>query len=156
MEIERKWLITEKDLPENFKATYSGHRINQGYLNPGAEYLIRVRHNKSIRYPEKNKDTYKMEIKSKGLLMRDEWRFETTEEMFWEIFNKCSRTISKTRYYMMVDKYQYEIDFYDEYEFIVLEIEFDSLEEAENFEVPSWFGEDVTFKLEYKNVNLAQ
>jgi len=156
MEIERKWLIQEKDLPEDFRSTYSGHRINQGYVNPGDEYLIRVRHNKSIRYPESEKDTYKLEIKSKGLLMRDEWRFDTTKEKFWEIFRKCSRTISKTRYYMMVDTYQFEIDFYDAHDFITLEIEFDTLEEAEKFEAPSWFGEDVTMKPEYKNVNLAQ
>jgi CYTH domain-containing protein len=156
MEIERKWLIEEKNLPENFKANYPGHRINQGYVNPDDEYLIRVRHNKSIRHPEKEKDTYKLEIKSKGLFVRDEWRYDTTKENFWEIYKKCSRTISKTRYYMMVDHLQYEIDFYDAHDFITLEIEFDSLEEAENFEVPSWFGEDVTYKPEYKNVNLAQ
>ena len=155
MEIERKWLIEEKNLPEDIK-TYAGHRINQGYVNPDDEYLIRVRHNKSIQYPEKIKDTYKLEIKSKGLLIRDEWRFDTTEEKFWEIYNKSSRTISKTRYYMIVDQLEYEIDFYDAYKFITLEIEFKSLEEAENFEAPSWFGEDVTYKPEYKNVNLAQ
>ena len=155
MEIERKWLIEEDNLPDDVK-TYAGHRINQGYLNPSDEYLIRVRHNKSIQHPEKEKDTYKLEIKSKGLLVRDEWRFDTTEDMFWEIFRKCSKSVSKTRYYMIVDKYQYEIDFFDAYDFITLEIEFDSLDEANAFKAPAWFGEDVTFKPEYKNVNLAK
>jgi len=153
MEIEKKWLIDKENLPMDIK-TFPGHRIVQGYLNPGDEYLIRVRHNKSVQHP--HLDKYKLEIKSKGLLVRNEWRYDTDEDNFQEIFNKCSRTISKTRYYMMVDNLQYEIDFYDEYDFITLEIEFDSLEECEAFEAPSWFGEEVTMKPEYKNVNLAK
>ena len=40
-------------------------------------------------------------------------------------------------------------------DFITLEIEFENLDEAQNFEAPSWFGEDVTMKPEYKNVNLT-
>jgi len=153
MEIERKWLVKEEHLPSDIK-TYPGHRITQGYLNPGDEYLIRVRYNKSVQYPDKK--TYKLEIKSKGLLIRDEWRYETTEENFWEIYKKCSRKISKIRYYMALDIYQLEIDFYDEYDFITIEIEFETLEQAEKFEVPSWFGKDVTMEQEYKNLYLAK
>ena len=152
MEIERKFLIAEKDLPNDIKS-YFGHKIIQGYLNPDDEYLIRVRYNKSIHQGD---EFYKVEIKSKGLLARDEWRYETTKENFWEIYNKCPKKISKTRYYWVVNNLQYEIDFYDDYDFITLEIEFDSLEECENFKVPHWFGDEVTMLPEYKNVNLAK
>jgi len=153
MEIERKWLVKEEDLPDDVK-TYAGHRIEQGYLNPADEYLIRVRYNQSTQYPEKK--FWKLEIKSKGLLSRDEWRYETTPENFEEIFRKCPKRISKTRYYMALDIYQLEIDFYDEYDFITIEIEFESLKQAEDFEAPVWFGEEVTMSPEYKNVNLAK
>jgi len=152
MEIERKWLVEKENLPEDIK-TYPGHRIIQGYLNPADEYLIRARHNKSIIRP--HLETYKVEIKSLGLLTRYEWRYETTKENFLEIYLLCPKQISKTRYYMIVDKFEYEIDFYDAYDFITLEIEFDSLDEAQNFKAPEWFGEEVTMKPEYKNVNLA-
>jgi len=153
MEIERKWLMEENKLPDDIK-TYAGHRIIQGYLNPGEDYLIRVRYNRSTQYPD-NK-VYKLEIKSSGLFFRDEWRYETTEENFKEIYEKCRRKISKTRYYMSVDHLQYEIDFYDAYDFITLEIEFDSIEEAENFQAPDWFGEEITYDTQFKNVNLAR
>jgi len=151
--LKEKWLVKEEDLPSDVK-TYAGHRITQGYLNPADEYLIRVRYNQSTQHPDKK--FWKLEIKSKGLLAREEWRYETTEENFWEIYHKCSRQISKTRYYMALDTYQLEIDFYDAYDFITIEIEFDSIKESEDFEVPSWFGEDVTYKPQYKNVNLSK
>ena len=34
------------------------------------------------------------------------------------------------------------------------EVEFTSVEEAENFAAPDWFGEDVTFDARYQNSNL--
>ena len=34
------------------------------------------------------------------------------------------------------------------------EVEFASIEEAERFVAPDWFGEDVTFEAKYKNSNL--
>jgi CYTH domain-containing protein len=35
------------------------------------------------------------------------------------------------------------------------EVEFDSVEEADSFTAPDWFGEDVTFEAKYKNNNLT-
>ena len=154
MEIERKWLIPLENLPEDFKETAPGSRVEQGYLNPDDEYLVRVRHNMNIRNPDM--EFFKMEIKSRGLFVREEYRADISEEAFWEIYRNCPKKITKTRYYHFVDDLQYELDFYDEYDFVTLEIEFKTVEEAENFEVPSWFGEDVTYKPEYKNINLAK
>ena len=38
---------------------------------------------------------------------------------------------------------------------MVVEVEFNSLEDANNFEVPNWFGKEITEDLRYKNDNLA-
>lgn len=154
MEIERKWLINKEDIPEGLKENSPFSRVKQGYLNPNDEYLIRVRQNTHLKSPDIK--TYKLEIKSKGLFVRDEFRADITKEMFEEIYFKCPKKIEKTRYYHFVDDLQYEIDFYDNYDFITLEIEFKTIEEAEKFQAPDWFGEDVTMNLEYKNINLAK
>jgi len=51
---------------------------------------------------------------------------------------------------------RYEIDFYKDYDFVTCEVEFDSEEEANNFEAPDWCIKDVTYDPYYKNVNLAK
>lgn len=51
-----------------------------------------------------------------------------------------------------------ELDvFSGEYEGLMLaEVEFSSIEDAEHFAPPDWFGEDVTFSGEYQNSRLSQ
>jgi len=39
---------------------------------------------------------------------------------------------------------------------MVTEIEFDNIEDAENFKPLDWFGEEVTYNEKYKNKNLAR
>ena len=39
---------------------------------------------------------------------------------------------------------------------IVAEIEFDSVEKAEGFQPPKWFGKDITSDKRYKNAHLSQ
>jgi CYTH domain-containing protein len=38
---------------------------------------------------------------------------------------------------------------------IIAEVEFESEEESRNFEVPDWFGREVTLDTRYKNKTLA-
>ncbi|MNI89700.1 hypothetical protein D3C73_1471340 [compost metagenome] len=44
-----------------------------------------------------------------------------------------------------------EIDLYTQLELTVLEVEFDSLEAAESFIAPDWFGQDVSVEKKYSN-----
>ncbi|MNW64372.1 hypothetical protein D3C74_426510 [compost metagenome] len=44
-----------------------------------------------------------------------------------------------------------EIDLYTQLELAVLEVEFDSLEAAESFVAPEWFGKDVSVEKKYSN-----
>lgn len=53
------------------------------------------------------------------------------------------------------DKYICELDIYNNI-LITVEIEFNSKQEADNFNVPKWFGHELTNIQEFKNKNLAQ
>ncbi|MNC11939.1 hypothetical protein D3C75_596500 [compost metagenome] len=44
-----------------------------------------------------------------------------------------------------------EIDVYTQLQLTVIEVEFDSLEEAESFSAPEWFGQDVSVEKKYSN-----
>ena len=44
-----------------------------------------------------------------------------------------------------------EIDRYDQIQLTVLEVEFDSVEEAQGFNPPDWFGRDISSERQYSN-----
>ena len=67
--------------------------------------------------------------------------------------------IEKTRYLIPYnDKLTIELDiFHGKLAPLMLaEVEFDSVEEANAFTPPDWFGEDVTNSSKYHNSNLSQ
>jgi CYTH domain-containing protein len=68
MEIERKFLVAEKDLPDDL-ASYPSHQLEQAYLCTSP--VVRVR---------KEDDTYYLTYKSKGLLSREEYNLPLNEE----------------------------------------------------------------------------
>ena len=67
--------------------------------------------------------------------------------------------IQKTRYKIpFLEKYTIELDIFDgELAPLTLaEVEFESVDEANAFVPPEWFGEDVTYSTEYHNSTLSQ
>ena len=143
MEIERKFLV--KKIPPLDGLKYD--KIIQGYVSLLPE--IRVR---------KKGDEYYICEKSDGDVVREEIERKIDEKTFDELFAKTSgRVIEKTRYYIPSGKYVFELDIYSgKHEgLIVVEVEFPTLEEANNFTPPDWFGEDVSARSEYRNKNLS-
>lgn len=143
MEIERKFLV--KRIPSLDGLRHD--KIIQGYVSLLPE--IRVR---------KKGDEYYICEKSGGNIVRDEREHKTDEKTFEKLFAKTSgRVIEKTRYYIPSGKYVFELDIYSgKHEGLtVVEVEFSTLEEANNFTPPDWFGEDVSCRAEYKNKNLS-
>lgn len=143
MEIERKFLV--KKIPPLDGLKYD--KIIQGYVSLLPE--IRVR---------KKGDEYYICEKSDGDVIREEIERKIDEKTFDELFAKTSgRVIEKTRYYIPSGKYVFELDIYSgRHEgLIVVEVEFPTLEEANNFTPPDWFGEDVSARSEYRNKNLS-
>lgn len=145
MEIERKYLI--RRLPENL-SQYQCKKIAQGYIctNP----VVRIR---------KSDDEYYLTYKGKGLMAREEYNLPLTQEGYEHMLPKIDgRLIEKSRYLIPLEgKLTAELDIFegDLAPLIIVEVEFDSLDEANSFIPPEWFGEDVTESRKYHNSNLA-
>ena len=145
MEIERKYLI--RRLPENL-SQYQCKKIAQGYIctNP----VVRIR---------KSDDEYYLTYKVKGLMAREEYNLPLTQEGYEHMLPKIDgRLIEKSRYLIPLDgKLTAELDIFegDLAPLIIVEVEFDSLDAANSFIPPEWFGEDVTESRKYHNSNLA-
>ena len=149
MEIERKYLIKDiNTLPINLK-DYPHHEIEQAYLN--TDPVIRVR---------RQDNDYYLTYKSKGLMAREEYNLPLNKISYEHLLEKADGNIlTKTRYEIPLnDHLTIELDiFHGKFEGLILaEVEFPSMEEAESFTPPEYFGEDVTFSTEYHNSTLSQ
>ena len=146
MEIERKFLIPV--LPEKLE-TYPHRRIEQAYLC--TEPVVRIR---------RSNNDYYMTYKGDGLMAREEYNLPLTEEAYTHLRPKIDGLlISKTRYLIPLDdKLTAELDIFEEdlKGLVIVEVEFDSVEEANAFTSPDWFGEDVTNSGKYHNSYLSQ
>lgn len=147
MEIERKYLITTP--PKDFK-TWPSRQIEQAYLC--TEPVIRIR---------REDNEYYLTYKSKGLLAREEYNLPLTEESYAHLLTKADGIVlSKRRYRKPIEGTSLTIEldvFSGRYEGLMLaEVEFTSLEEAQHFTAPAWFGEDVTMSGEYQNSRLSR
>lgn len=149
MEIERKFLINQ--MPDLSK--YSYKKLIQGYLN--THPTVRIR---------KEDDEYYMTYKGSGFIAKEEYNLPLTKEAFEHMLPKCDgNVISKTRYLIPLGENECgsqltaELDVFDApFEGLIFaEVEFPTLDEANNFKVPSWLGEDVTDKKEYYNSYLS-
>lgn len=144
MEIERKFLI--KDLPKNL-TSYPCSQIEQAYLNENP--VLRIR---------RKDDDYILTYKSKGMMAREESEFPLTKEAYEHLRTKADgKIISKTRYFIPLSPHTIELDVFhgDMEPLIMAEVEFASIEEANVFLPPDWFGQDVTMDRRYHNVNMA-
>ena len=145
MEIERKYLI--RRLPENL-SQYQCKKIAQGYICTSP--VVRIR---------KSDDEYYLTYKGKGLMAREEYNLPLTQEGYEHMLPKIDgRLIEKSRYLIPLDgKLTAELDIFegDLAPLIIVEVEVDSLDAANSFIPPEWFGEDVTESRKYHNSNLA-
>ena len=144
MEIERKYLIYE--LPQSV-LEHEAHEISQGYISN--EPVVRIR---------RNDDRYILTIKSSGMIERIEVEKDLSPEEYSELSTMVKgNLIEKTRYKVPFLDYTLEIDvFHGIYEGLIYgEVEFPSLEEAESFIPPEYFGEDVSERPEFFNSALS-
>ena len=154
MEIERKYLIEDPGkLPQNYQ-DFPFHEIEQAYLctNP----VVRIR---------REDEQYYLTYKSKGLLAREEYNLPLTKEAYEHLLPKADGIILQKRRINIPlirdlsprHELTIELDIFSgEYQGLILaEVEFPSIEEAESFTPPEWFGRDVTFSGEYQNSRLS-
>jgi len=151
-EIERKWLIKEKDIPYDLKNAVK-QEIEQTYLCFSPE--IRVR---NINNGEKYILTIKSNMSVDGLI-RDEKEYYISEEEYNNLLTKKEGfTIEKTRYQIYDGDNIVEIDIFKNrlQGLAYMEIEFETEEKAKEFKTPDWVIKDVTSDKRYKNGYLAR
>jgi adenylate cyclase len=146
-EIERKFLVKG-----DFKSlAHKETRIIQGYLSSVPERTVRVR----IK-GDKGFITIKG-IGSASGASRYEWEKEIPVEEVRELLKICEPgVIDKTRFLVKSGEHTFEVDeFYGVNQgLVVAEIELDS--EEENFDKPSWLGQEVTGDSRYYNAMLMK
>lgn len=146
MEIERKYLIQK--LPDDLSC-FPVRTIEQGYLNTSP--VVRIR---------KDNEKYELTYKSKGLMSREEYKLPLNQEAYEHLKSKIDgRLIKKKRYMIpLSEMLTIELDIFEDdlAPLIVAEVEFPDEDTALSFTPPDWFGEDVTFSVQYHNSYLSK
>lgn len=146
MEIERKYLLKKMPKLENYEC----HKIEQAYLctNP----VVRVR---------REDENYYMTYKGGGMMTREEYNLPLNKEAYEHLVKKADgNVIGKTRYLIPLeyDGLIAEVDVFDApfAPLVMAEVEFQTEEQANQFEAPEWFGTDVTFDGRYHNSYMSR
>lgn len=149
VEIEKKYLITK--MPDNLNQ-YKYHIIEQAYLTTNP--VIRVR---------QEDDSYYMTYKGKGendtALCHSEYNLPLTREAYDTLKSKAEgNIITKKRILIPYNNLTIELDIFEPpfKPLTFAEVEFDSLEDANSFVPPEWFGEEVTGQPDYTNAVLSR
>ena len=146
IEIERKFLT--KQIPFSLDA-FPSKELWQSYLSFSP--TIRIR---------RSEDAYFLTVKGKGQMAREELELSIKGEEYARLREKTEGAeVRKRRYFVPLEEgLVAEVDIYfGELEGLVTtEVEFPSLEAAEAYVAPTWFGADVTGDWRYKNTALSQ
>lgn len=142
LEIEKKYKV--KRLPQNLDE-FEHKIIEQSYLNKGGA-PIRLR--KFIKGEQIQCILSKKARVEEGSFECIEHNIELPENIYQELLNaKEGRTIIKTRYKIPLQNgLNVDLDlFHGFFEGVcVAEIEYKSVEQANNYRVPEWLGEELT------------
>jgi len=143
-EIERKFKV--EALPEHLLGP--GSAIQQGYLSvEPVEIRLRAQDG-----------GHELTVKSLGALRRVEVALPVAPEQFDELWPLATAFVEKTRHRVEVGDAIAELDVYGgKLEgLLVVEVEFDSEEQAGRFTPPDWFGEELTEDSRFRTAALAK
>lgn len=152
LEIERKFLLPE--YPERLIGTgelkiASRVAIDQTYLAIDGPQELRVRR---IRDLDTGEVTYTHTFKDGKGISREEVEVRISQGLYTQMIESVGAIpLLKERVTADWNGVTVEIDLYSQLELTVLEVEFETLEEAETFVAPDWFGRDVSTEREYSN-----
>ena len=146
MEIERKFLVAQ--LPDNLD-NYNCRYIEHGYLS--TKPVVRVR---------RDNDDYYLTYKGSGMMAREEYNLPLTKDSYEHLIKKADGNIITKKRYEIPDGNGYTIEL-DIFEgafngTVIAEVEFNTIEEADNYIMPAFFTEDVTNNPEYHNSNMSK
>ena len=145
MEIEKKYLVSY--IPDSLQK-YRKKEISQSYIN--IDPAIRVR---------KSDEFYTLTVKGSGKIAREEFELELNKEQYETLLKKSeTSSIVKTRYEIPIyGGLIAELDIYhgDLENLQTVEVEFDTLEQADSFIPPEWFADEISSDIRYSNAYLA-
>lgn len=145
MEIERKFLV--RQLPAQLE-NYPSHLIEQAYLN--VQPVVRVR---------REDDRFYMTYKGGGMMAREEYNLPLDAASYSHLLEKADgNVITKRRYLIPCAPYTIELDIFEGIfgGVVIAEVEFPTIDEAEHFTPPDWFGADVTYDGHYHNSYMSR
>ncbi|MBQ2261812.1 MAG: CYTH domain-containing protein [Loktanella sp.] len=147
VEIERKFLIRE--LPP--LAGLTSTTIQQGYFTKASDSLeVRLRRRDTEHF---------LTVKSPGTVQRSEIEVAISGDQFEELWPATEgRRIEKIRYVgKLTQDLTFELDIFSGRlaPLVVVEVEFPTLQAAQAFAPPSWFGRDVSADIAFKGKTLA-
>ena len=146
-EIERKFLVTRTPALDGTQA----EAVRQGYISATDDAT-------EVRLRQKG-EGYFLTVKCGSALVRSEHEIAITEPQFTALWSATEgRRLEKTRHTgALADRVVFELDIYEGAlaPLMVVEVEFASVEAAEAFTPPDWFGQDVTADKRFKNKALA-
>ena len=159
-EMERRFLVEAfpfrtDDFPGT-RSSYPHLPIVQFYVkNDGAEY-------DKFRLRRIGNSFFASVKRGKGLF-REEKKWEILEYEFRALMRGVEwPRVKKTRYYLEWEGENIELDVFHRHNgsnlkgLVIAEVEFSSLRRAEMFEVPEWFGTEITWKKGYGNGSFAK
>ncbi|ULO06778.1 CYTH domain-containing protein [Paenibacillus sp. 19GGS1-52] len=152
LEIERKFLLLEYPqqlIQEGQLKILTRHSIDQTYLAIDGGQELRVR---KITDLDSGEVTYTHTFKDGKGISREEIEYCISEGLYNQMIEAVKMIpLVKERTTGIWNGTTIEIDVYTQLKLSVLEVEFDSLEEAESFDAPEWFGKDVSVERQYSN-----
>ncbi|MFF2093450.1 CYTH domain-containing protein [Paenibacillus sp. NPDC058174] len=150
LEIERKFLLAQPlDAIADKLVKRSEQRIEQTYLALDANQELRVRRITDLATGEV---TFTHTFKKGNGLAREEIEYSISEGIYAQVIQAFGAVpLTKNRITAEWNGIVVEIDIYNQIQLTVAEVEFDSVEQANAFAAPDWFGQDISTERQYSN-----
>ena len=153
MEIERKFLL--KEIPKNL--SYEIHsKIEQAYITNGTYPEVRIRKSQNLDGPYPYYIFHYITFKSQGDIQREEVEFPISGNIYDQILKMINKSPIIKDYYVFKDEktgYNIEVSSIDDGKFIYAEVEFNSIDEAVEYEFPIEDVMEITGNPDYKMSN---
>lgn len=152
LEIERKFILPvypDELINEGKLTVVNMQLIEQTYLAMDDGEELRVR---KITDLDSDEVEYTHTYKNGKGISREEIEYSISKGLYEQLIKAVNAIpLLKKRVTGEWDGILVEIDIYEQLELSVVEVEFDSYEEAVSFVPPHWFGKDVSEERRYRN-----
>lgn len=139
-EIERRFLLKEE--PRGLRVL-SRSKIYQTYLASNGDEQIRIR--RRIFLWSDRLDEYTLDMKFGRGMAKKEIPTPISKDTYWQMQRNIKRKpLVKIRTEVLCEGHVVAIDKFLDKDSMVVEVEFKSVREANNFIPPTWFGKEIT------------